>query len=54
MWVNCLSVDNAASLIELLEKLRQAAIGKRLEFALQRNEWRGGVKLQLTAVRLAP
>jgi hypothetical protein len=34
-----------------MAKLQKAAVGKRLEFTLQRNEWRGGVELQLTAVR---
>jgi hypothetical protein len=54
MWCSCLGVDSAASLVEMMEKLRQAATGKRLEFTVQRNEWRGGVDLQITAVRLAP
>ena len=54
MWCDCLGVDSAASLIELMAKLQKAAIGKRLEFTIQRNDWRGGVDLHLTAVRLAP
>ena len=54
MWCSCLSVDNADSLIELVAKLQKAAAGKRIEFAIQRNDWRGGVELHLTAVRVLP
>jgi len=54
MWCSCLSVDNADSLIELVAKLQKAAAGKRIEFTIQRNDWRGGVELHLTSVRLAP
>ncbi len=54
MWCEALSVDNANSLTELIEKLRQAALGRRVEFTLQRNDWRGGVELNLTSVRVLP
>ena len=54
MWCSCLGVDSAASLIELVEKLQKAATSKQLEFTIQRNDWRGGVELHLTAVRMAP
>jgi hypothetical protein len=53
-WCDCLAVDSADSLVELVGKLQQAALGKRLEFTLLRSEWRGGVELQLTSVRVAP
>ena len=54
MWCSCLSVDNADSSIELVAKLQKAAAGKRIEFTIQRNDWRGGVELHLTAVRVLP
>ena len=54
MWCSCVGVDRADSLTELVEKLQKAAIGKRLEFTIQRNDWRAGVELHLTAVRMAP
>jgi hypothetical protein len=53
-WCDCLGVDSADSLTELIEKLQKAGIGKRLEFTIQRNEWQGGVSVALTAVRVAP
>ncbi len=52
-WCDCLGVDSADTLIELIEKLRDAAAGKRLEFTLRRNEWAGGIELHLTSVRCA-
>ncbi len=54
MWCDCLAVGSADSLIELVVKLQKAATGKRLEFTIQRNDWRGGVDLHLIAVRMAP
>jgi hypothetical protein len=51
-WCDCLGVDSATTLTELIAKLRDAAGGKRVEFAILRNEWRGGVELQLTAIRV--
>ena len=42
------------SSIELVAKLQKAAAGKRIEFTIQRNDWRGGVELHLTAVRVLP
>jgi hypothetical protein len=54
MWCDCLGAGSATSLVELVEKLRQAATGKRLEFTLQRNDWAGGVQLNPTSVRIAP
>lgn len=53
-WLDLLEVGKAPSLVKLIEQLRQAAQGKRLEFTLQRQTWGGGIELQLTAVRLVP
>jgi hypothetical protein len=53
-WLDLLGVDKAPSLVKLIEQLRQAAQGKRLQFTLQRQTWGGGVELQLTEVRLVP
>jgi hypothetical protein len=53
-WLDLLGVGKAPSLIRLIEQLRQAAEGKRLEFTLQRQTWGGGLELQLTTVRLVP
>ncbi len=53
MWCDCLGVDNADTLIALIERLREAAASKRLEFTFRRNEWAGGIELHLTAVRMA-
>jgi hypothetical protein len=53
-WLNLLGVGPAPSLIKLIEQLRQAAQGKRLQFTLQRQAWGGGLELQLTEVRLVP
>ena len=53
MWCSCLSVDSAASLIELVEKLHKAAAGKRIEFTIQRNDWRSGVDVISLGVRVA-
>ena len=53
-WLDLVGVDKAPSLVKLIEQLRQAAEGKRLQFTLQRQAWGGGIELQLTEVRLAP
>ena len=53
-WLDLLGVDKAPSLVKLIEQLRQAAQGKRLEFAFQRQAWGGGLELQLAGVRIAP
>jgi hypothetical protein len=54
MWCDCLGVDTASTLTELIAKLRDAAVGKRVEFELDRHPWKGGVDVYLVAVRLAP
>jgi hypothetical protein len=54
MWCNCVGVDSAATVTELIAKLRDAAIGKRLEFELDCRRWRGGVDVYLIGVRLGP
>jgi hypothetical protein len=53
-WFDLLGSPAAPRLTELIEKLRQAAEGKRLQFTLQRQTWGGGLELQLTSVRIAP
>ena len=54
MWCDCLGVDSAATLTELIVKLRDAAVGKRVEFELDRRRWNAGVDVYLIGVRLAP
>jgi hypothetical protein len=54
MWCDCLGVDSAATLTELIAKLRDAAVGKRVEFELDCHRWKGGVEVYLIGVRLAP
>jgi hypothetical protein len=53
-WCLALGVDNAATLTELIAKLRDAALGKRVEFELDCRRWQGGVDVYLIGVRLAP
>jgi hypothetical protein len=54
MWCDALGVDNASTLTELIAKLRDAAIGKRVEFDLVCRRWQGGIDISLIGVRLAP
>jgi hypothetical protein len=54
MWCDCLGVDSAATLTELIAKLRAAAAGKQVEFELDCRRWKGGVDVYLIGVRLAP
>jgi hypothetical protein len=54
MWCDCLGVDSAATLTKLIAKLRDAAVGKRVEFELDCRRWKGGVDVYLIGVRLAP
>ena len=54
MWCDCLGVDSASTLTELIAKLRDAAVGKRVEFELSCRRWNGGVDIHLISVRLAP
>ena len=53
-WCDCLGVDSAVTLTELIGKLRDAAVGKRIEFELDCHRWKGGVDVHLIGVRLAP
>jgi hypothetical protein len=53
-WCAALGVESAGSPVELIEKLKAASSGKRLEFSIHRNVWGGGVELQLVGVRLLP
>jgi hypothetical protein len=52
-WCDCLGVDDAETPVELITKLREAAVGKRIEFELSLHRWRGGVDVYLVGVRLA-
>jgi hypothetical protein len=54
MWCDCLGVDSAVTLTELIAKLRDAAVGKRVEFELDCRRWKGGVDVYLIGARLAP
>jgi hypothetical protein len=54
MWCDCLGVDSATTLVELIARLHDAAVGKRVEFELDCRRWKGGVDVYLTGVRLAP
>jgi hypothetical protein len=53
MWCDCVGVDSAETLTELIGKLRDAAVGKRIEFELDFHRWNGGVDVYLIGVRLA-
>jgi hypothetical protein len=54
MWCDCLGVASAATLSELIGRLRDAAVGKRVGFELECRRWKGGVDVYLIGVRLAP
>jgi hypothetical protein len=52
-WRNALGANGApTSWSELIEQLRAAAAGKRLEFALNRNTFNGFTELRLTSVQV--
>jgi hypothetical protein len=53
-WCFALAIDSAETPVELIAKLRDAAVGKRVEFELDCHRWRGGVDVYLVGVRLAP
>jgi hypothetical protein len=52
-WSLALGVDTASTLTELVAKLRDAAVGKRVEFELNCHRWSRGVDVYLVGVRLA-
>ena len=54
LWINVVGVDTAERPTELIAKLRDGAIGKRLEFELKCNPWKGRIYINLVGVRLAP
>jgi hypothetical protein len=54
MWCDCLGVDSASTPTELIAKLCDAAVGKRVAFELDYHRWKGGVDVYLIGVRLAP
>jgi hypothetical protein len=53
-WISTLGVESAETPAELIAKLRDAALDKRVEFTLDCHRWRGGVDVYLIGVRLAP
>jgi hypothetical protein len=53
-WINVVGIDTAERPTELIAKLRDAAVGKRVEFELDCRRWKGGVDVYLIGVRLAP
>ena len=53
-WITALGVESAETPAELIAKLRDAAINKRVEFELDCRRWKGGVDVYLIGVRLAP
>ena len=46
--------DGVSIAVGLVGELRKEGEGKRFEFTITRNDWRGGVELNLTAVRVLP
>jgi hypothetical protein len=54
VWITALGVESAETPAELIAKLRDAAINKRVEFELDCRRWKGGVDVYLIGVRLAP
>jgi hypothetical protein len=53
-WCLALGVESASTPTELIARLRDAAVGKRVEFDLDCRRWSGGVNVYLIGVRLAP
>jgi hypothetical protein len=53
-WITALSVESAETPTELIVKLRDAAVGKRVEFELECNRWKNFINIYLVGVRLAP
>ena len=53
-WISALGVESAETPTEHIAKLRDAAVGKRVEFELDCHRWKGGMNVYLVAVRLAP
>jgi hypothetical protein len=53
-WITALRVQSAETPVELIVKLRDAAVGKRVEFEIECNRWKGRVYVSLIGVRLAP
>ena len=51
-WCDLLGVAQAATLTELVELLRQAGQGKRVEFKLERQRRSGELELQITEVKV--
>jgi hypothetical protein len=53
-WITVLGVESAETPTELIVKLREAAVGKRVEFELECNRWKNFINIYLIGVRLAP
>jgi hypothetical protein len=53
-WISTLGVESAETPSELIAKLRDAALDKRVEFTFDCHRWRGGLDVYLIGVRLAP
>ena len=53
-WINVVGVDTAERPTELIAKLRDAAVGKRVEFELECNRRKNFVNIYLIGVRIAP
>jgi hypothetical protein len=53
-WITALGVESAETPTELIAKLRDAAVGKRVEFELECNRWKNFINIYLIGVRLAP
>jgi uncharacterized protein DUF669 len=51
-WCDLLGVKAATRLTELIELLRQAGHGKRVQFKLERQSRSGGLELQITEVKV--
>jgi hypothetical protein len=52
-WITALGVESAETPTELIAKLREAAVGKRVEFELECNRWKNLINIYLIGVRLA-
>jgi hypothetical protein len=53
-WITALGVESAETPTELIAKLRDTALGKRVEFELDCHRWKNRLDVYLVGVRLAP
>jgi hypothetical protein len=54
VWITALGVESAETPTELIAKLRDTALGKRVEFELDCHRWKNRLDVYLVGVRLAP